>query len=112
MSRERELFHQLKQGVINYDEESVASTAQAVVDEGVPVEQFVAELLKTNADIVCLSAMMTTTMVGMKEVILRIKEKNPNVKILIGGAPVTEEIAQNFNNSLILSRGFNFNLEY
>ncbi len=62
----------------------------------VPAEKFVEKLLKTDADIVCLSAMMTTTMVGMKEVILRLKEKNSNVKILIGGAPVTEEIAERF----------------
>ncbi len=62
----------------------------------VPVEKFVEKLLNTQADIVCLSAMMTTTMVGMKDVILRIKEKNPNVKVLIGGAPVTEEIAHRY----------------
>ena len=191
MSRERELFQQLKQGVISFEEEIVVSAAQDVVDEGidafkaiidglvpgmeevgdlyerqeyfisellmcaealyaglnilqphmkkrkakasgvliigvvqgdvhdigkniikmvfevtgfeihdlgrdVSVEQFLEELLKTHADIVCLSAMMTTTMVCMKEVILRIKEKNPNVKILIGGAPVTEEIAKRY----------------
>ncbi|UNC91574.1 corrinoid protein [Candidatus Contubernalis alkaliaceticus] len=62
----------------------------------VPLETFVEEQLNTNADLVCLSAMMTTTMVGMKDIIKQIKEKNPNARILIGGAPVTEEIADKF----------------
>ncbi len=62
----------------------------------VPLEVFVEEQLNTNADLVCLSAMMTTTMVGMKDIIKQIKEKNPNARIMIGGAPVTEEIADKF----------------
>lgn len=62
----------------------------------VPLETFVEEQLNTNADLVCLSAMMTTTMVGMKDIIKQIKEKNPNARIMIGGAPVTEEIADKF----------------
>lgn len=59
----------------------------------VPLENFVEEQLKTDSEIVALSAMMTTTMLGMREVITRIKEKNPKAKIMIGGAPVSEEIA-------------------
>ena len=58
----------------------------------VPLDKFVEEQLKTDSDLVCLSAMMTTTMVGMKEVIEKIKEKNPKCKIMIGGAPVTGDI--------------------
>ena len=59
----------------------------------VPLDKFVEEQLRTDSDLVCLSAMMTTTMVGMKTVIEKIKAKNPNVKILIGGAPVSQDIA-------------------
>jgi len=59
----------------------------------VPLEKFVQEQLKTDSDLVCLSAMMTTTMVGMKKVIDDIKAKNPNVKIMIGGAPVSRDVA-------------------
>ncbi|RJX24206.1 MAG: cobalamin-binding protein [Dethiobacter sp.] len=62
----------------------------------VPLEVFVEEQLRTDADLVCLSAMMTTTMVGMKDIIAQIKAKNPNARIMIGGAPVTEEIAEKF----------------
>ena len=36
---------------------------------------------------------MTTTMTGIKRVIEQLKTTNPNVKIMIGGAPVTQEIA-------------------
>jgi corrinoid protein of di/trimethylamine methyltransferase len=59
----------------------------------VPLEQFIEEQLKTDSDLVCLSAMMTTTMVGMPEIIKKLKDKNPNVKIMIGGAPVNENLA-------------------
>jgi corrinoid protein of di/trimethylamine methyltransferase len=62
----------------------------------VPLEQFVEEQLKTDSDMVCLSAMMTTTMVGMKDVIAQIKEKNPRCRIMVGGAPVTEDLAEKF----------------
>ena len=60
----------------------------------VPLEKFVEEQLKTDAEIVAMSAMMTTTMVGMKKVIDMIKAKNPNVAIMLGGAPVTQDVAQ------------------
>jgi corrinoid protein of di/trimethylamine methyltransferase len=60
----------------------------------VPLEKFVEEQLKTDAEIVAMSAMMTTTMVGMKKVIELIKAKNPNVAIMLGGAPVTQDVAE------------------
>ena len=60
----------------------------------VPLDKFVEEQIKTDSDLVCLSAMMTTTMVGMPKVIEILREKNPQVKIMIGGAPVSEDIAQ------------------
>ncbi|RPJ09720.1 MAG: cobalamin-binding protein, partial [Deltaproteobacteria bacterium] len=41
-------------------------------------------------------AMMTTTMMGMRKVIDLIKEKNPNVAIMLGGAPVTKDVADLF----------------
>ncbi|RJP21140.1 MAG: cobalamin-binding protein [Candidatus Abyssobacteria bacterium SURF_5] len=62
----------------------------------VELEKFVEEQLKTNAALVCLSAMMTTSMLGMERVIKMIRERNPNVRIMIGGAPVTQEIVSKF----------------
>lgn len=60
----------------------------------VPLDKFIEEQIKTDSDLVCLSAMMTTTMVGMKKVIDDLKAKNPDIKIMIGGAPVSKDIAE------------------
>jgi len=62
----------------------------------VPLENFVKEQLRTDAEVVAMSAMMTTTMLGMKKVIKMIKDKNPNVAIMLGGAPVTQDVASLF----------------
>lgn len=59
----------------------------------VPLEKFVHEQLCTDCEIVCLSAMMTTTMYSMHDIITKIKEKNPKVKIMVGGAPLNEQLA-------------------
>ena len=62
----------------------------------VPLEKFVEERMRTDSEVVAMSAMMTTTMLGMKKVIQMIKEKNPNVAIMLGGAPVTQDVAKLF----------------
>ncbi|MCF8025360.1 MAG: corrinoid protein [Desulfobacteraceae bacterium] len=62
----------------------------------VPLEDFVEKQLSTDSEVVAMSAMMTTTMLGMKKVIKMIKEKNPNVAIMLGGAPVTKDVANLF----------------
>ncbi|MFQ6014296.1 MAG: B12-binding domain-containing protein [Anaerolineae bacterium] len=59
----------------------------------VPLDKFVEEQIRTDSELVCLSAMMTTTMTGMKTVIDKLKAKNPDVRIMIGGAPLSQEIA-------------------
>lgn len=62
----------------------------------VPLEKFAEEQMRTDSEIVALSAMMTTTMMGMKKVVQMIKEKNPQVKIMLGGAPLTADVAKLF----------------
>jgi corrinoid protein of di/trimethylamine methyltransferase len=62
----------------------------------VPLEKFVEEVNRTNADIVAMSAMLTTTMMGMKKVIEMIRESNPRVGVMIGGAPVSTEVVKRF----------------
>ena len=68
-----------------------------VIDIGVDVsaEKFVEQAKKNNADIIGLSALLTTTMTGMKEVIemFRTDDIVKDVKIIIGGAPLTQEYA-------------------
>jgi 5-methyltetrahydrofolate--homocysteine methyltransferase len=55
----------------------------------IPAEKFV-QASDDGADIVGLSALLTTTMVQMKSVIESLKEKGSKAKIIIGGAPVTQ----------------------
>jgi corrinoid protein of di/trimethylamine methyltransferase len=62
----------------------------------VPLENFVQEQLRTDSEVVAMSAMMTTTMLNMKKVIKMIKDKNPNVAIMLGGSPVTKDVANLF----------------
>jgi len=62
----------------------------------VPLEKFVEEQMRTDSEIVALSAMMTTTMMGMKKVVEMIKAKNPDVAIMLGGAPVTKDVTELF----------------
>lgn len=68
-----------------------------VINLGVDIsdQQFVEAVRKYNPQIVCLSALLTTTMNYMKNVIdtLAAEGLRENVKVLIGGAPVNEEFA-------------------
>ncbi len=67
------------------------------VDLGVDVapETVVAAVKEHNADLVCLSALLTTTMGGQKDVIDALKEAGlrDSVKVMIGGAPITRAYA-------------------
>ena len=71
-----------------------------VIDLGVDVsaEQFYNAAMENNAQIVCCSALLTTTMSEMKNVVDYFTEKGQRdkVKIMVGGAPVT----QNFCDSI------------
>lgn len=62
----------------------------------VPVEKFVEAVSDGRVDIVALSALLTTTMPQMKTIIGALTEAGlrDQVKVLIGGAPVTESFAK------------------
>jgi 5-methyltetrahydrofolate--homocysteine methyltransferase len=62
----------------------------------VPAEDFVAALQAEPADILALSALLTTTMPSMKQTIEAIQAAGlrDKIKIIVGGAPVTEEYAR------------------
>jgi corrinoid protein of di/trimethylamine methyltransferase len=62
----------------------------------VPLDKFVEEQLRTDSDVVGISAMMTTSMLAMPVVIQKLREKNPNVRILLGGAPINPDIAEKY----------------
>ena len=59
-------------------------------------EDFVTQIKEKNARIVCLSALLTTTMPMMKQTVDAIVESGlrDQVKILVGGAPVTQVFAE------------------
>ena len=67
-----------------------------VIDLGkdVAAETIVNTALEQNAQIIGLSALMTTTMMRMKDVVELAKEKRCTSKIIIGGACITESFAQ------------------
>jgi 5-methyltetrahydrofolate--homocysteine methyltransferase len=66
-----------------------------VIDLGkdVPSKKIIEVAEKEKADIIGLSALMTTTMLEMKEVIRLNKEKGLNAKVIIGGAVITQSYA-------------------
>ena len=68
-----------------------------VVDLGadVPLEKFLESVKNEGADILGMSALLTTTMVYMKDTIEMLKKEGlrEKVKVIIGGAPVTESYA-------------------
>lgn len=67
-----------------------------VVDLGkdVPAETIIETAQKEDADIIGLSALMTTTMMEMKKVIQLAKQEQIRAKIMIGGAVVTQGFAE------------------
>ncbi len=73
------------------------STGMEVHNIGVDIapEAFVSAIQEKDVDIVCLSALLTTTMPMMKETIDAIVESGlrDKVKIMVGGAPVTQAFA-------------------
>lgn len=70
------------------------SSGYKVIDMGVDTapEEFVAAAKEHNAQVVGLSALLTTTMLSMKETIEAFKSAGirDNVKIIVGGAPISQ----------------------
>jgi len=66
-----------------------------VIDLGkdVPAEKIVEAAKESGADIVALSALMTTTVSAMEETVQLLRKELPSVKIIVGGAVLTQEHA-------------------
>ncbi|MFW5944906.1 MAG: cobalamin B12-binding domain-containing protein [Bacteroidota bacterium] len=64
-----------------------------VIDLGTDVktDQFMEKVYENPDAIVGMSALLTTTMASMEKTVKEIKEKAPDTKIIIGGAPVTDK---------------------
>jgi len=66
-----------------------------VINLGIDIapEKFVAAVKEHNPDIVAMSALLTTTMLHMKDTIELIKEEGLKVKAIVGGAPISQDFA-------------------
>jgi len=84
-------LHDIGKNLVKMMIESKGITA---IDLGVDVapEQFVQAAIDHNAQLICCSALLTTTMGGMGDVVKAAEEKGirNNVKIMIGGAPINQ----------------------
>lgn len=58
----------------------------------VPLEKFIEKVKEEDAQLICLSTLMTTTMPGMETVVNMLKEENLHgkVKVMIGGGPISQ----------------------
>ena len=69
-----------------------------IVDLGVDisVEKFISAVKENQADMLALSALLTTTMPAMKDIIDALEEEGmrDGVKVIIGGAPVTQDFSR------------------
>ena len=69
-----------------------------VIDLGVDIsaEQFIETVKKENPDILAMSALLTTTMIEMENVMKALEKEGlrDKVKVIIGGAPITPEYAK------------------
>ena len=76
----------------------LAASGFTVVDMGVdnPSDKIIAKALEMDADIIGLSALLTTTMIRQKEVINKLDEKGlrKKIRVMVGGAPVTRDWVQ------------------
>jgi methylmalonyl-CoA mutase cobalamin-binding domain/chain len=76
----------------------LTSSGFKVYDLGVdvPSDAIIAKALEVSADIIGLSAMLTTTMVKQKDLIAELESRGlrDKVKVMVGGSPVTREWVQ------------------
>lgn len=66
-----------------------------VIDLGVnvPPERFIQAVMEHKPQVVGLSALLTTTMPEMKKVLVQLQPHRPSIKVIVGGAPVTQKFA-------------------
>jgi len=67
-----------------------------MVDLGVdvPIAKIADEAAKNGVQLVGISALLTTTMLAMEHAIKEIKKRDPKIKVMVGGAPLTIEFAE------------------
>ena len=94
-------------GVIEGDVHDIGKNVVRMMMEGaglevhdlgrdVPVTRFVEEAVRTEADIIAMSTLMSTTMEGMRRVVAELESRGlrDRFKVLIGGGPISEAFAR------------------
>lgn len=100
-SKGKVLIGTIKGDIHDIGKSVVAAVMQAngydVVDLGIDIDMdtFVNAIEKENADVLCMSTLLTLPLMYMGEVIEKLKEVGlrDKVKVLVGGCPVTQEFA-------------------
>lgn len=66
-----------------------------VIDLGVNVapDKFAEAVQENHASVMGMSALLTTTMVNMESTVGKVKNKAPNTRVFIGGAPLTSKFS-------------------
>ena len=59
----------------------------------VEMDKFIEEAKRLDADLLCLSALMTTTIIAIKDYMPDFRAKLPGTKVMIGGAPLNQRLA-------------------
>jgi corrinoid protein of di/trimethylamine methyltransferase len=74
----------------------LAAAGFKVADEGagVPVARFLARAQELDADLVCASALLTTTMPRQRELVSAVRAAGIKARVMVGGAPVTRSWAE------------------
>jgi methanogenic corrinoid protein MtbC1 len=62
--------------------------------KNVPAENIADQIAKEGVEVVGLSTLMTTTLRSMEQTVAKIRLEHPGVKVMIGGAPVTENFSR------------------
>ncbi len=101
-------IHDLGKNIVAF---TLEGAGYEVIDLGVNVSpaQFVEAVTRFGPDLVCISALLTVTMLNIKDVIEAIKEAGlrERVKIIIGGAPVTQSFANKIGADAYVKYGTN-----
>jgi 5-methyltetrahydrofolate--homocysteine methyltransferase len=89
-------LHDIGKSIVKMNFEMAGFT---VVDLGTDVEpeKFITACRESKADLLGMSAMLSTTMWNLKTAIEQIREVNPSVKIMVGGNPITAQFAEEVN---------------
>lgn len=104
---EAEVKRQIVLGVVEGDIHDIGKSLVKIMFEAaswtvhdlgkdVKLQRFAEEQRRTNADVVGISALMTTSMLAIPKTIEMIRAENPDVAIMVGGAPLTRAIAERY----------------